>query len=298
MAKANIYFEQRNYDAALYQVYLVRYTDPSIEAAYELEWQIGVDRNRPGEASQAAQDYLYYYPGATRAYRLLGEAYELEGKPDLALAVYNRGLSGRTTDSDTVGMLASRAEIFRRLGESESAIEDYTRLFEITNDPSYRLGRMQTAVEIGRFADALEDAEALAGSPNVPQGLVNLVRGRAIVESADEGDRALFQQAAEFLDQAVISPDLADPDLRGLALEYLARAQYELDSTESALETIQSALDIAETGSRRYWRGRINEAENNDDAAALDYEFVLTWSQVYAYPFRVDAEERLNALRE
>lgn len=299
MEKANIYYAQRNYDAALYQLFLVLYIDPSIEAAYQLKVQIGFDRNRPGDAVLAAEDYLYYFPGATRAYRLLGDAYMQENKPDLALSIYTRGLSGRTTDADSVAMLEARAGIYRTLGEADSAITDYTRLFEITNDASYRAQRMQTAVQFGRYADALNDAEALANSPNIPQGTVNFVRGLALVASSDPGDTARFQQAESFLRSALDSPELANnTTMRGAAYESLAQAQFELNDDKAALESIESSIALGETGSRRYWRGRINEASNQPAAAIRDYEFVLAWSQIYPYAFRGDAEEHLNALRQ
>ncbi|MBL8131221.1 MAG: tetratricopeptide repeat protein [Anaerolineae bacterium] len=297
MAKARVYYEQRVYDQALYQVFLVHYVDPSVESGYELRVQIALDRNRPGDAVLAAQDYLFYYPGSTRAYRLLGGAFEMEGKPDLALSIYNRGLTGRTTDADSVAMLAARAEIYRQLGETQLAMEDYSRAFEITDDLNYRLLRMEAAVEGGRYAEALADAEVLARTTSVPQGMVNLVRGRALVESGSPGDRVIHQQAQTFLEGALASPEVASSALRGIAYEYLARAQFELGSTADAAASIDTALEVAETGSRRYWRGRISEARGRAAEAAADYEFVLAWSQIFPYPFRGDAEERLLSLR-
>ncbi len=296
MAKADIYYQQRNYEDALYQVFLTLYVDPSIEAAYELKITIALERNRPGEAVLAAQDYLYYYPGATRAFRRLGQAFEAENKPDLALNIYSRGLSGRTTDADTVAILEARARIYRELGEGGQAIADYDRLLEITNDANYRLQRMQAFVELNQFTRAQEDAEILATIASIPQGLVRLVQGRALVEGAVEEDTARYQQAITFLTQANSSPDLTDVTLRGVGLEYLARAQFGIRSYSTALATIESAIAIAETGSRRYWRGRIHEALNNDEEAIADYEFVLTWGQIFSYPFRVDAQEHLNDL--
>ena len=50
--------------------------------------------NRPGDAVLAAQDYLYFYPGSTTAFRLLGEARDAEHKDDLALEAYSQGLNG------------------------------------------------------------------------------------------------------------------------------------------------------------------------------------------------------------
>lgn len=297
MEKARVYVEQRNFDAALYQLFLVHYVDPSIEAAYDLKIQIAYERNRPSDAVMAAQDYLLYYPGLPRAYRLLGEAYEREGKPETALTIYTRGLNARNTDADTVAMLRARAAIYRQTGDLNRAISDYTRLLDITDEPEVRLLRMQASVEAGRYADALQDAEALVNAPGVGQGVVNLVRGRALVESGTPGDTAVFQRAAGFLENASTSADTAAPALRGMALEYLARARFELRNYAGAREAIDNALRNGETLSRRYWRGRISEAERRTPAAIEDYEFVAAVGLVVPSPFRADAAERAAALR-
>lgn len=297
MAKARLLAGQRRFDEALYQLYLVHYVDPSVEVAYQLKYEIGLERNRLGDAVKAAQDYLYYYPGSTRAYRLLAEAYALEGKPEIALTIYDRGLSGRTSDDDTVAMLRARSAILNSLGQADRAYADYSRLLEITNDPQVRLLRMQAAVEAGRFADALEDADALAGVSGVDQGLAQYVRGRALVESGSTGDSQVFQQAQRALDAALASPALASPALRATALEYKARAQLEQRSFGPALETINEAIALADSVSRRYWRGRIHEAAGRDAAAALDYEFVVTWGAVLPFSGTTDAAGRLETIR-
>ncbi len=78
--------------------------------------QIALARSRPGDAVLAAQDYLYYYPGSTEAFRLLGEAREAEHKDDLALAAYTQGLAGNGTDAAAQAMLEARAQIYDRQG--------------------------------------------------------------------------------------------------------------------------------------------------------------------------------------
>ena len=99
-----------------------------------------------------------------------------------------------------------------------------------------------------------------------------------------------------FLNQAVANPDIASSGLRGTASEYLARAKFGVHEYQAALDAINTALDVAETGSGHYWRGRILQAQNNRIAAVDDYEWVLAWSEVFPYPFRDDALDQLTKL--
>ena len=71
-----------------------------------------------------------------------------------------------------------------------------------------------------------------------------------------------------------------------------------LGDEDAAFDAISAALNSGETGSRHYWRGRIREARGEETSAMRDYEWVLAWSEIFPYPFRVDAEDRLLALRE
>src|SRR5690606_25716254 len=146
-----VYLTQRNYEQALYQIYLTLYTDPSIEAAYQMKIRIALLRNRPGDAVLAAEDYLYYYPGSTTAYRLLGEAREAEGKDDLALAAYTQGLAGDVRDAAAQEMLEARAGIYERQRRYDLALLDYEELYDINNSPLARSGRMQAAFHAGEY---------------------------------------------------------------------------------------------------------------------------------------------------
>ncbi|MEP7292674.1 MAG: tetratricopeptide repeat protein [Chloroflexota bacterium] len=295
MAKANIYLTQRSYDQALYQAYLALYIDPSTEAAYELKIQIALARNRPGDAVLTAQDYLYFFPGSTKAFRLLGDAHVAEGSDDLALEAYTQGLAGDGTDPDAQRMLEARGGIYQRQRRYDRAFADYNRLYEINGEPRVQLLRMRAAFDLDDFDQVVADAQALSGNESVDQVLVSLVYGSALVERAQDSDTALNQQAAQLLTQAVASAPNAD--LRGSAYEYLARAQLNLGQEDAAADSISAALNSGESGSRHFWSGRIHEALNQETSAMRDYEWVLAWSEIFPFPFRVDAETRLDALR-
>lgn len=296
MAKAQVYFAERDFDGALYQIFLALYIDPSIEAAYQMKIQIAMMRNRAGDAVLASEDYLFYYPGSTTAWRLLGEAREAENKYDLALAAYTQGLNGDGTDADCQAMLESRAQIYHRQRRYSLALDDYDRLFEITGERRVQGLRMQEAFAAGQYAKALDDANVLSGRGAVGEGIVNLVRGGSMVEQAEPDDRSALQEAVTHLNQALVTSEIAGSDLRGTANEYLAQAQLALGDAGAALDAINLALGVDETGSRHYWRGRIYEALGDEKGALSDYEWVLAWSEIFPYPFRVDAQDRLSDL--
>ncbi|MEO8392761.1 MAG: hypothetical protein ABI700_07195, partial [Chloroflexota bacterium] len=298
MQLAQVYYQQRDYNRSLYEIFLTIYIDPSIEAAYQLKIQIGMDRNRPGDAVLAAQDYLAFYPGGTTAFRLLGEARLAENKDDLALEAFSQGLTGPSTDVDVQKMLEERAQIYHRQKRYDLALADYNRLFQLVSDGRVQSLRMQEAFANGKYDQALADAVALNGNPVAPQGIVNLIRGASLIEQAQAqtGNNSNYQQAVTFLNQAVASPDDSSPDLRGAANEYLARAKFGVHDYKAALDAINVAMDLAETGSRHYWRGRILQAQNERSAAVDDYEWVLAWGEIFPYPFSADAQDQLTKL--
>ncbi|MFN8449327.1 MAG: tetratricopeptide repeat protein [Anaerolineae bacterium] len=296
MAKAQVYFAERDFDQALYQIYLAHYIDPSVEAGYQLKIRIAMMRNRPGDAVLASEDYLFYYPGSTTAWRLLGDARTAEHKDDLAIAAYTQGLAGDGTDDDAQAMLESRAELYHSQRRYSLAVADYDRLYEITGDARVHALRMQEAFAAGEFDQALDDANALIGRGAVGDGIVNLVRGGAMIERAEPDDRLTLQQAAAYLTQATSTSEVASSDLRGTAYEYLARAQLFLGDPQAALDAVNLALGVGETGSRHYWRGRILQEQGDQKGAISDYEWVLAWSEIFPYPFRVDAQDQLEAL--
>jgi hypothetical protein len=98
------------------------------------------------------------------------------------------------------------------------------------------------------------------------------------------------------LTQASASSDVAFGDWRGVASEYLARAQFGLNDRDAALDAINAALTAGETGSRHYWRGRILEAQNDTDGAISDYQWVVAWGSIYPFALAADAQDRLDTL--
>lgn len=293
MRKADIYYRQREFSLAHYQAFLARYIDPTTEEAYRLQIQIAFDQNRYGQAVLTAQDYLFYYPGSTTAFQLLGDAHVREGSLDLALRIYTQGLAGETDDPASISMLVARARIYTLRARHNLAREDLTRALTLSDgDPAIRAQRMEAAFADGRYQMALDDAQQLRGSEAVPAALLDLVRGKALI--ADANSPAEYTQGVGVLGAlnraSLTAEQVADAD------EYIARAHLALRNFADAENAIESALAVSETGFRRFLLGQILEAQNRDDDARREYEWVLAWAQIYPFPFANEARERLEAL--
>jgi tetratricopeptide (TPR) repeat protein len=160
---------------------------------------------------------------------------------------------------------------------------DFTDAYELTNDPQILAMRMQAAYGEGRYQIALDDADELDGSAVVPQGEIDLVRARALVDQADEEDTASLQQAVNLLVSLPGREGIA-PETLPIVYEYTARAYLALGNEAAALQAIESSLATEETGSGHFIRAQILEAQGENDEAVNEYEWVLTWSAVYPFP--------------
>ncbi len=293
LAKADVYYRQREFGLANYQAFLARYIDPTTEAAYQLQYQIALDQNRPGDAVLIAQDYLHFYPGSTTAFQLLGDAHFREGSLDLALQAYTQGLAGNTNDLASANMLVGRGRIYMQRGRYDLAREDFTRALAINNAPETLALRMEAAYRDGRYQIALDDAARLRTANVIPVGQLDLLRGRALIESAaNNQDYTLALNVLNTLDRASLNAEQ-----RALVDEYIARGQLAVRNLSAAQAAIDAALGANETPYRRYLRGQILEARGERASARRDYEWVVTLSQVIPFEFAADARERLEALR-
>lgn len=290
VAKGEIYFTQREYELADYQAFLALYIDPTVEPAHRLQIRSALVQGKPGLAVLRAQTYLYYYPGSVEAYQLLGQARALEGNNDLALQAYNQAL----VVGDNADILVARAAIYTQQGRYDQARDDLSKALALREDPQIRALRMLAAYKAGKLAIAQSDAEELLGQDVLPDAEIRLLQVRIAVDSAAPEDSAVFQDAITSLDS--ITNDLPN-EMQPIADEYRARALYSLGTYEDALTAVDSALAAGETGSRHYLRGLILEASDQPEAALKEYDWVLSFGQVYGYPFLADVEERAAGLK-
>lgn len=294
--KGELYLKRGEPDLAAYQAFLALYVDPASEPAYLLQIRSDLAKGDPGLAVIHTQNYLFYYPGSSEGYLLLGNARSAEGNTDQALAAYTQALSGGNTTSATVDVLLARADLFSAQRRYEAAREDLTRALNLRETPQIQVLRMRAAYGAQNYSIAQDDAEELMGSGVVPDDELRLILARIRIDQADASDASTYESARAEL-QELDSSVLTDSQAADLH-EYLARANFQLQSYAEALRTIDDALSTAETGTRRYLRGQILEAQGEVEDALREYEWVLTWGQVYPYPFLNDVRERAEALRQ
>ncbi len=292
--KSRIYFEQGDDDEAERQSYLVLYADPSVEIAHRIQTELALRDDQPGLAVLRAQAYLFYYPGSAEAWRLLGDARLGEGNYDLAVDAYSQSLAGEDENETTSAALRGRARAYSALGRYELATADFTRALELMPDDALRGERMVAAYRAGQLDTAQSDAAALVTSGDVPTGLAALIRGRVLVDEALAAGDAPGEEAIAQLEAARAG---ADREVLGSIDEYIARAHFLNGDNEAALESVNAALERAETAERYYLRGLILEDRGQDDAAAQAFDWVVAWSAVYPVPFAQDSAERLATLR-
>jgi tetratricopeptide (TPR) repeat protein len=291
--KGQVYYQQGELDLAQYQAFLVLYINPAIESAHLLQIQVALAKNDPGLAVIYTQNYLFYFTGSALGYKLLGDARVAEGNTDLALAAYTQALAGGTDAPGALQALESRADLYNQQKRYDLARQDYTDAMRLTDDPQIQAKRMIAAYNAGNYSTANDDATALLGSGVLPDSELKLYQARILVDQAQDNERTKFQQALTLLGQAGSG---LPADLTATADEYKARADFAVGNFPEALTAINNALDAGENGSRHYWRGRILEAQGKKDEAAREYEWVVSWSLIYPYSFRVDAQDRLTSL--
>ncbi len=290
--RTRIYFAQGDYDSARQEAYETLYIDPFNEAALAIQVESALAQDLPGWAVIYSQEYLIRYPNSVRGFKLWADAHLLEGKTDLALDYYSRALQGDETDPYYIPALLARAELYQRQGRYSLAADDYSRAFDLTEDPIYRATRMQMAYLGGDYETAQDDAAALLGEGVIPDAEILLIQARILVDQAEAGAEDTYSEARDLLNRSLGSG--LSGGLRPVAEEYLARAELTLGNYPAALNAINRAIDAADSGSRRYIRGQIYEAQGSYAAARDDYDWILTWSSIYPYTFRDEVRLRLE----
>nr|MBA3873828.1 tetratricopeptide repeat protein [Anaerolineae bacterium] len=279
------------YPKADYQAFLALYVDPSTESAHLLRIKSAVAQDEAGLAVLYSQAYLYYYPGSASGYISLGQARMAEGKKDLALQAFSQALTG----GDNADVLTARAQLYSSNGQYKLAQADLSKVFALTNDDKVRAQRMEAAFSAGDRDTAESDAEALLGTNIVPDAEIKLMQARILIDKAKPTDKTAYQSAADLL--AEVTGGDIPTELRPIANEYLAKADYVVGQYDEALKAIEAALAQGDTGTRHYIHGMILEAQGKKDLAVREYDWVVTWSTVYSYPFIDDVQTRLDNLK-
>ncbi len=325
IALAELYLEQGNYDAALTEVeagrivrkydvnllvlasriHLARgdaenatayanlayYIDPGAEpvALALARGRLALDFNE--RAIIGLEDFLNEVnPSSAEAWALLGQAYGRQGRAADAQMAYARALQ---LSGDASLALAERGRLYLAQGRYREAYDDLTAALEVLgSEPELRLDHARAAFAVGAYRETLDDLDALrsedgALEPELEVFAVRALAGQGRYEEAIERATALLAEAL------VLALDDAQ---QAYLFESRARAYYALERLDEARADIEQALNLGETGSRRYQRALILIAQGEEDQAARDLEWVLFWDRTFAYPFAADAAARLAEL--
>jgi tetratricopeptide (TPR) repeat protein len=308
--KARILGEAQRYEEALEELGLLLVVDPFNEAALVMQINLALESGQAGLAVLYAQQYLLYYPGSVQGFYLLGQAREAENKIDLALNAYSRAVAGDPTDENYTSdpfyleALLRRAEIYTQQGDTELAAADYRLALQVSDDDELiRVRSLDSNFASGDFEAVLDVAEDLLDSGDAPRANVLFYQGRAYIQLGSEENQENYELGIEALNSAIANGLSQDESAE--AQEYLARANFALGETEAALTAINAAIASEATTSRRFLRGQILEAQGNRsgrnadfEAALLDYEYVLSWGQIYSFPFLEEAQRSYDAILE
>jgi tetratricopeptide (TPR) repeat protein len=278
------------FERADYQAFYALYLNPYSETAHQLRIESALARDLPGLAVLYIETYLFYHPNNATALRYLGDARTAEGNLDLAFNAYNQALAGGEVSEGLINTLISRAELYEQERRYDLALADYNRALEAApDDVSIRAGRMQAAYRAGDFDTVLQDSELLLGSGAITDSEVRLLRARVLV---DQGGREGLTEALGLLNQ--VGDFELTLELAAEANDYRARVNFELENYEAGLTAINRAFELdGDTGTRHYLRGQIHQALDDFANAARDYEWVVTWNEVYGFDFGEDAFGRL-----
>jgi tetratricopeptide (TPR) repeat protein len=296
LAQGDVAGAQENFSEAAYRAFLAHYINPHVEETHQLRVQTALQLNDPDLAviyinnNETNTDYLDFFPESAAAFRLLGDARLAQGDVTRSLEGYTFAVAREGTDETLAEAYISRAELYIAQQRYELAVADLTEALDRIDSPLARALRMRAAYAAGNYEIAAGDAEDILDSGVIADDEIRLTQARILVDqAADNGD---YRQALNVL--ANVGVDLP-PDLLPVADEYRARANFELDNLDTALNAINTALDRTESGTRHYLRGLIYEEQGAYEQAIEDYAWVLRWNPVYAYPFTEDA--RLGLIR-
>jgi len=287
--RGRVYFTQGAYDRAIQEANEAIFFDPWAEEAYILQAESALAMNNPGDANNMLDGYQLVFPESLLAYKLEGDAYRQEGKADQALFAYNIALQGNEDNPDYLIVLEARGDLYVEQRRFQLAEESYTEYLDIRQSDSVQAKRMLAAYNNNDYEVALNDARDLRGTRVVSAGDLALMQGRILVDTAET--IADYNDALQQLNDAVINLGVSEEG-RAIAEEYMARANFEVQNFDQALLNIDRALIAGETGSRHYLKGQILQAQEDYVAARDEYEFIISWGQIFPYPFFEDSQER------
>jgi tetratricopeptide (TPR) repeat protein len=182
----------------------------------------------PLKAAEGYQEILKYFPNHFDSIHLLGVASMQLGRPQDALALYDRALN---LNPQYAPLYLNRGNVFQTLGHHEEAVTNYQKAIELNPEYADAYSNLGNNLRsLGRHEEALLQYEhALRFKPNDAGFLCN--KGNALYElkRVDEA-LAAYEQSIK------IKPDYPQAiSNRGIVLSYLTRYNEAIECYDQAL---------------------------------------------------------------
>lgn len=305
LKKAEIYRDMGQLDQALFELDDLLRLNPFEEAGLRMRMEIAKQKGNPGLVVIYAEAYQYYYPENILGYRMMGDAFVQENKIGQAMVQYTRALQGNSSDPDYANALASRAAVYGSQERDDLAIQDLTQAIEIQpKTMAFHWQRFAVAYRSKDYALANEDLAALQAGGDITKAQFTILSTRILV---DQQTLDANGQQAALADLKSLRQRDIPADLQPVTNELIARLEFALGNESRALTALDAALEVNDTASRHVLRGEILQAQADaaarDDtklplyiAAQREYDFVLSWSVVYRYPFEAEVQTRYDTV--
>lgn len=253
------------------------FVNPYDRRGHELRIQVALAQERAGDAVLLNDTYRLYFPNDPRALKLLGDARQIEGNPDLAFIAYSDAATAAVTATGGIGpaaaeALVARAQLLLAEGDGGAALADLNAAYEALPDASIRAQRMDAAYAAGQYDLALEDAQALVGSEVAPDDVFFLMQARVRYDlAAAESPEVLAEAAADVLSLLSRTGGGLTGEQRAVAEAYRARAALVSGDLELANASVNTAFGLTPSPALQILRADVRTAQGRFDEARADY---------------------------
>jgi hypothetical protein len=332
---AEVELARGNQQEALIYVSRALYVDPVSETALRLQTEIHLGLAQTASdpdirtaryslaVKAAAEQYLFYYPGASMGYALLADARYGEGNVERAFQIANRLIEALETAelSDESSQALERAyqlrvAVYLNRHDWSNALADIDRLQAFQPDNLQLLeSHKLTALALKRYALVIDDIDDLLDEFPERNDLV-LEKAALLTRTCQYVDTLSCEYEdvlADLLTDTFIESLPEGSTLRANAMAYRLEAEFALliedevdDEDEEALlarsEALQAlltqleeqVLSSRETGEDYYLLGRLYAELGQYPQAIAAYQWVMYWDQTFAYPFTSDVADALD----
>ncbi len=202
------------------------------------------------------------YPSNAQVGRLLADAYQVYGRPDLALATYNKMIAKDSLDPET---LYEKAILLEQLKDTAQAISSLQKAYSFQEVDTYGL-------ELAHLYAEQRNPKALV----ICDYVIKHDSARILIDPFFI--KGIFYANIKQYPKAIVQFDsciLRDWKTTDAYLEK-GRAYFHMENFNKALETFNMAITVTNTDpDAYYWLGRCFEAQKRKMDAIINYRKAL-----------------------